>query len=64
MNTIFNYVRQFAYVLGGGERDLIDSTVDTNFFRDTIHEGSTPLLIARESQCFRKPQLDSIPFQK
>ena len=48
-NTIFNEVRQFAYVLGVRERDFIDSTINTSkyqmdTFRDTIHEGSSPYL--------------------
>ena len=57
-NTIFNEVRQFAYVLGARERDFIDSTINYNLFllqgiskrdfqrifRDTIHEGSSPYL--------------------
>jgi len=30
-NTIFNEVRQFAYVLGAGERDLIDLTTITGY---------------------------------
>jgi len=33
----------------------------TNIFRDIIHEGSTPIFIVRESQGFRKTQLDSTP---
>ena len=41
-NTIFNEVRQFAYVLGARERDFIDSTINTREYqrdtsRDTIH---------------------------
>ena len=30
INTIFNEVRQRAYVLGARERDFIDSTINTN----------------------------------
>ena len=30
----------------------------------TIYESFTPLFIVRESQGFRKPQMDSAPFQK
>ena len=52
INTIFNEVRQRAYVLGTRERDFIDSTINTNEYRgklegilgDTIHESSSPYL--------------------
>jgi len=46
---IFNEVRQFAYVLEAKGRDFIDSTTNTSFFLRTIHEGFTPLFIAKES---------------
>ena len=32
INTVFNEVRQFAYVLGAKERDFIDSTINYNLF--------------------------------
>ena len=49
VNTIFNEVRQLAYILGTRERDFIDSTINTREYqrdtsRDTIHEGSKPYL--------------------
>jgi len=51
-NTVFNEVRQFAYVLGVRERDFIDSTINTSKYRGIlstifsylIHEGSNPYL--------------------
>ena len=48
-NTIFNEVRQFAYVLGARERNFIDSRINYNritegYKRDTIHKGSKPYL--------------------
>jgi len=63
-NTIFNEVRQFAYVLGARERDFIDSTTNTIYTLHTIKEGSDPLFIAKETQEFRKPQLDSSLIKK
>jgi len=63
-NTIFNEVWQFAYVLGARGRDFIDSTIKTSFSLHTIHGGSTSLFITRESQGFRKPQLNSTSNQK
>ena len=56
----------------GRERDFINSTTNTSFskgffsgyHRNTIHEGSIPIFIIRESQGFRKSQLDSTPNQK
>ena len=47
-NTIFNEVRQFAYVLGTREREilLIQQSItrgyQRDFQRDTIHKGSNP----------------------
>ena len=64
VNTIFNEVRQFAYVFGARERDFIDSTINYKFLPVTIHEGPSPLFIARESQRLRKLQLDSSSDQK
>ena len=64
-NTIFNEVRQFAYVFWARERKiLLIQQSNTCLSLHTIHEGSTTLFITRESQDFRKAQLDSIPFQK
>jgi len=48
----------------GQERDFIDSTTNTICTLHTIKEGSAPLLIAKETQKFRKPQLDSSLIQK
>jgi len=56
-NTIFNEIRQFAYVLGARETEIFliqqpitsSSRVFWDTFRDTIHEGSTLLFITRES---------------
>ena len=51
----------------GGEILLIQQPIQVfprDFSGDTIHEGSTPIFIARESQGFRKPQLGSTPNQK
>ena len=64
-NTIFNEIQQFAYVLGTKEREILfiqQSSISIS--RDTIHEGSTPIFIARKSQGFRKPQFNSTPKQK
>ena len=61
-NTIFNEIRQFAYVLVVREILLIQQLF-TACSLLTIHEGSAPLFIPRESQDFRKPQLDSTLFQ-
>ena len=56
INTIFNEVRQRAYVLGVREREIlfIQQSIQTNTrgilertFRDTIHEGSSPYLCHR-----------------
>ena len=53
INTVFNEVRQRAYILGGREREmlLIQQSIQTNtegtfqeILRDTIHEGSSPYL--------------------
>ena len=53
INTVFNEVRQRAYVLGAREREilLIHQSLQTNtegtfqeILRDTIHEGSNPYL--------------------
>ena len=63
-NERCNEVRQFAYVLGAGGRDFIDSTTNTICTLHTIQEGSALLFIAKETQEFRKPQLDSSPIQK
>ena len=61
-NTIFNEVRQFAYVFGVRERDFIDSTTNTICTLHTTQEGS--LFTPKETQEFRKPQLDLSPIQK
>jgi len=53
-NTIFNKVRQFAYVLRSRERDFIYSTTNTTCTLHTIQDDSTPLFIARETQDFRR----------
>jgi len=70
-NTIFNEVRQFAYVLEARGRDFIDSTINYDLFlpfkefpRGIFREIQfmrALTLIARESQSFRKPRLDSTP---
>ena len=53
INTVFNEVRQRAYVLGAREREilLIQQSIQSNtegtfqeILRDTIHEGSSPYL--------------------
>jgi len=53
INTVFNEVRQCAYVLGAREREilLIQQSIQTNTreklegtFRDIIHEGYNPYL--------------------
>ena len=63
-NTIFNDVWQFAYVLGVRETDFIDSTTNTICTLHTIQEGSASLFIAKETQEFRKSQLNSSSIQK
>ena len=35
-STIFNKVRQFAYVLGARGRDFIDSTIKTSKYRGIL----------------------------
>jgi len=61
---MFNEVRQFAYVLWARETDFIDSTTNIICTLYTIQEGSAPLFIAKKTQEFRKPQLDSSSIQK
>ena len=46
-NTIFN--GSVICLRPRGKRDLIDSTINYKFLRITIHEGSIPLFIDRES---------------
>ena len=46
------------------ERDFIDSTTNTICTLHTIQEGSSSLFIAKKTQEFRKPRLDSSPIQK
>ena len=48
----------------GQERDFIDSTTNTICILHTIQEGSTSLFIAKETQEFRKPQLNLTPILK
>ena len=38
INTVFNEVRQRAYVLGARERDFIDSTINTNKYEGYLRE--------------------------
>ena len=73
INTVFNEVRQFAYVLGARERErfywfknqykLIQRDTWGIFLRFNTW-GLYPLFIATESQDFRKPWLDSAPNRK
>ena len=59
------YVTRFGNLLtsSGQGRDFIDSTANTSFPKGYNSWGSTPLSIAKESQSFKKPQLDSTHFQ-
>ena len=60
------YLTRFCLCLSDkGEREiLLIQWSSTSFSRDTIHGSFTPLFIAKESQDFRKSQLDSTLFQK
>ena len=52
------YLTRFDHLptsLGQEKENLLIQQSSTSIFRDTIHEGSTPIFIIRESQGFRKP---------
>jgi len=52
-NTIFNEVRQFAYVFRAREKKiLLIQTTNTICTLYIIQEGSTPLFITRKTQGF------------
>ena len=72
INTIFNEVRQRAYVLGAREREilLIQQSIQTNtrgklegILRDTIHEALAPIYSHRVPR-FKETQIEFDPIQK